>query len=451
MGAGLCLVAMTMMAVARAGVGVGDRHSVRMVGEPPSAEERGTTTTTVVPSFGGDPGTFPTLPWSGHSFDGDWSHLRAGRGCPAVDPKAPPLKVLAGTGSLDSQPFDAVDSLFDAVNKAGGVCGRVVHLVRGNVDTADLSKYVAVLGMPLDDNLDAAIANGRIARSGIPVVSGDGLSQAQHRTRGVYPVGPSASAMARTATAHAKARGAKSFAIVYDANRTFGREAAESFDRYVRQDGGTVKASVALDPSANAYAPQVDRFTSACGVDGCDFVLLALLPETAQKWLATNPVKPRMQLAGLSTVLADGFTDHCMASSDRSCDGLVAWSGYVPRTGAQYWNAEAGYAYGYSNGSALRQGAVVAARVLYEALTVAGPHATSASLRRTLDAITFTSGITPALSWPRSTSVSQAWTLRSGGLVPRTSNPTAVNEAGTHAVEGPQWYPVGTGWVRTPG
>lgn len=452
-GAGLCLVAMTMMAVARAGVGVGDRDSLRMVGNPNADESSVGSTTPSIPGLGPDSTTFPTLPWSGQSFDGDWTTVRQQRDCATILPPKPEIKVLAHDPSIGNGPGKAVEQVVEGINHSGGICGRHIKLSHGNANTSDLGEYVAVLGLPFDNGLDAAIANGRIAKANIPVVAGDGLPEVQHRSPWVYPVGPSAAAMTRTATAHAIAKGAKSFAIVYDAEHTFGRESARSFDRYVRHRGGDLKAAIPLDPSANAYAPQADRLTSACGVEQCDFVLLALLPETAQKWLVSNPVKPRMQLAGLSTVLADGFTDHCLAASKASCDGLVAWSGYVPRTPVQWWNEQAKAAYGPADaGSATREGAVIAAWVLGEALGMAGPDVTRSSLRKALDSITYTSHIAAPLSWP-GTRVSQAWVLRTDGIVPEVHWDRDIDRAAQAPgpIPGPQWHPGGTGWVRDPG
>ena len=473
-GAGVCLVAMTLMAMARAGVGVGDRDSLRMVGDPGSEDESGISTSSgSVPE--GTSTTFPTLPWSGHTFDGDWSSLRSQRTCDVIRPPKPELEVLIHEGESGYRTGETAKQLIDRVNSEGGICGRWVKLVYGSAERAKLQDYVAVLGLPLDDDIDNAIRSGDIEGARIPVVTGDGLSDIHHRSRWVYPVGPSAGSLTRMAVAHARQKGAATFAILYDADRTFGREAAESFDRSVQSEGGTPKASIPLDPSATTYAPEADRLAEACGVEGCDFVFLAVTAHAAQQWMATNPVKPRVQLAGLSTVLSDGFSDHCTAEWGRHCDGLIAWSGYVPRPPAGQSNDDAKAAYGESNGSALREGAFLATRVLVEALDRAGPYATRATVAKALDSMTYTSRIAAPLSWAAASyrwgnPVAQAWVLRTSGIVPHAPMPPSTTtttlpsnkqeverEAARYgdytriSVPNPGWYSAGTGWVRDPG
>lgn len=455
-GAGLCVVALALMAVARAGVGVGDRDSLRMVGNPRS-DDAPVTSTSSVPVFGEDATTLSTLPWSGQNFDGHWSTIRhqRARNCPILPPRTADIEILAHDPSTTLRgegPIDGVERLVDGFNKAGGICGRAIRLVRQSVDTADLGKAVAVLGMPGDEALDAAIADGRIARAGIPVI-GDGLSNIQHRSAHSYPVGTSADVLTRMAVEHARARGARTFAIVYDGRAAFGWESATSFERYVRSVGGTVKASVALDPSAPVYAAQAHALTTACE-SGCDFQFLALLPETADQWLLGNPPTPRIELAGLPTLLSGGFAEDCFRTSNQHCNGLLAWSGFIPPFGPHSWNIEAEYAFG-DPGSAMTEAAVVAGRVLLEVVEQLGPFPDHGSLRRALDAYTFTSYVAVPLRWPVGSNrignpVAQAWRLQVDGVVPSGTEPVAWDVRNLPLAKR-QWHPAGTGWVRDPG
>lgn len=464
MGASVTLAALVVTAVVRAGLLAGTANdSLRTVGNPAADDS---VVSGGVPPLGDHTTVFPTLPWSGQSFEGDWSTLPDKRACPVVREAKPELRVLLDDAVAwdvgDDDAVEAVAQYFDAVNRAGGICGRHVKLVHDALRRADLQRFVAVVGLPLGDELDAAIAGGHIAKARVPVVSGDALTQAQHRSPLVYPVGPSAASMTRAAVDHGRTRGATSFAVVYDAQHAFGREAAAAFHEHVQRRGGTVKASIGLDATSTDYAVDARHLATACGSEGCDFVLLAVVADTAKQWLKTNPTKPRLQLAGLSPMLADGFTDHCATGDGRSCDGLVAWSGYRPLVGSERWDAEVSYAWGHTGGSALRQGGVVAARVLHQALRIAGPDATKADVQRALESMTFTSRVTPALSWAGGRfldghPVAQGWALRSDDLatVPTpgtTPERLATSTPPVHRLFGPAyWFPAGTGWVRDPG
>lgn len=409
--------------------------TVRLVGDPngPDAPATSTTTTTVAPLPALDADA-SFLPLSGRDFNGEWDSLRRNRApqCPLrADPKLPAIRVLVGSvGSVGSvvgvagepSPDDAVRQAIYSFNAQNSICGRAIELLREHDYTDIPADVVAVLGLPLDPELDAAVADGRFERTGLPVVGGDGLAAAHHSSPGVYPVGTSAAALSRLAARHGLSQGARTFAVVHDTTRPFGPEAATAFTDYVRQAGGDVKASIGIDPAGKPDPGHTKQYSLACGNRGCDVVFLALLPETAATWLAANPHAPRIGAAGLPTLLTSGFADACFATSADRCHGMTAWSGFVTPFGRHAHNLEALYSWTggtaatSSRGSAMTQAAVVSTRVLIEALLEAGPQVTRARLHHALQRLRFVSDVTPPMRWashgPRlGNPYAQAWVL----------------------------------------
>lgn len=448
--------------------------AVRLVGDPGSPTPRAeTTTTTTAPELPSLDAEAPFLPWSGQSFNGEWGTLRkSGPTCPLhVNPKLPTVKVAIGyvpRSTFEPSPNDAVEHVFQAFNNSASICGRAVELVRV-VDYTDIpGDVVAVAGLPLDNALETAISDRRFEHMGLPVVGGDGLSAVHHSSPAVYPVGTSAAALARIAAHHAGEHGASSFAVIYDNTRAFGGEAAAALADHVRRTGGTLKASIGLDPTAAGDATKSAEFARVCANRGCDVVFLAMLPETAATWLMGNPHEPRLGTAALPTLMTSGFADACFATSNKRCNGLTAWTGFIPPFGRHAENLEAVAAWSPSwteprRGSAMIESAVVGTRVLLEALVETGPQVNRARLRRTLDNMEFVSHITAPLRWPRGTprvgnANAQAWQLSVGTPDPPPAQGT--DEAAIWALQawlsssselpGREWHEVGTGWRTDP-
>lgn len=477
------VVGLTMTGVIKLGMAP-TSDAVRMVGTPPGDPESPATTSTTVapPGLPGLDAGASFLPWSGQTFDGDWGSIpKRGAKCPVgpANPKLPPVKILAHRPStvLSPSPTEAVEAFYRRYNEMGGLCGRALQLVdRGFGAIPD--DVVAVLGLPVDQVLDAAISDGSLARSGLPVVGGDGLSAVQHDAPFVYPVGTSAAALSRIAVKQAWERGARTFAVVHDATRPFGTESASAVNDYVRQLGGTVKVTIPLDAQEATSVTPSEAFGRACANQGCDFVFLALLPDLASDWLMKNPHVARIEMSGLPTLLTSAFADACFKSSNQRCDGITAWSGFIPPFGVHADNLEALYAWdplGEGRGSAMVEAAIVGARVLLEALEATGPGLSRDSLRRTLDAFTFTSYVSAPLRWPQGAPrvgnpVSQAWRLTLDGVARTEDARKAAAQAADNGravaedrpydwrnpdyptVELPkrEWHEAGTGWRSDP-
>jgi hypothetical protein len=232
----------------------------------------------------------------------------------------------------------------------------------------------------------------------------------------VYPVGTSAAALTRMAAEHARANGARNFAIVYDKTSSWGREADESLADYVDRMGGTVKARIGVDPTSAGLGTESEQFRHACEGNACDFVFLALLPDTASTWFQLKPPGERVETAALPTLLTGKFPESCFSRNpdEARCNGLTAWSGFVPWFGHDV--DDVGQAVerrtAIEKGSAMVESAMLGAGVLIDALQEAGPNVTRKSLRAALDNRRFTSyPVAPALEW--------------GNQLPRVGNPVA--------------------------
>jgi hypothetical protein len=461
------VVGLAMTGVLKLGMGPGT-DAVRMVGTPPGDPEPGTTTTTLMPpGLSGLDSHSSFFPWSGQNFDGDWAAIPTSKHCPAgpSNPQLPTIKILANEPArfVSPSPHDAVETLFNDFNKASSICGRAIELVERSF-RAIPKDVVAVLGMPFDSNLDAALGEGRFLRENIPVIGGDGLSAVQHESPIAYPVGTSAAALTRTAVQHAWEGGARTFAVVHDDSQPFGNESAAALAAHVTRLGGTVKASVALPADAMVDAAKSELFNRACANNGCDFVFLALLPHTADNWLMTNPSGARIEMSALPTLLTSSFAESCFRGSNERCHGMTAWSGFIPPFGRHADNMEAAYAWNLARrdrgGSAMVEAAVVSGRVLLEALDSVRTNVTRESLRRALDEITVTSYVTSPLRWPRTTPrignpTTQAWRL----VVPNTADTITAEMVVTtidkvSRLQDPlpprEWHEVGTGWRTDP-
>ena len=327
--------------------------------------------------------------------------------------------------SLVGNAHVAVKAVVDAVNRAGGICGRLLD-VRMLDEPSGPSRWprfdgtFAELVGPLQSGFDAHIADGTVDRAGVPVVGTDGLTALQFRSRWVWPVGTPAASMARIAIDHAyRSLGARTFALVYDSRHEF--STAESVVRsYVATlTGASLRAVQRVDESS----AQLGR---DCAGGACDVVVLAMDSNAARSWLDGNAVRGRLQTAALRFV--PGRTGNCALACSTVVD---VWAGYTPPVepfvsdpDVARYNDEVG------DVNPLVEGAYVGARVLVEALQRVGPTVTRERLRDVLDSMRYESDIVGRLAWGPEQRVGHASArlLRIG---------EAVEDGGT-------------GWVRDP-
>lgn len=502
-----CMVGLLVTGVTFVGL---DRtsHSVRMVGEPRTDPGSTPSPSTTIPDMTVDGSMDESTDSWFHEYDFRTLYPAEDRPrCPVDTGKIQQTKAFQVLYNRSSAPdatlaLARVERLVRAFNERGGVCGRLVELVDTRLDDPNPLPLdtVAVLGMPLDPKLDDAISSGRFEEERIAVVGGDGLAMDHHRSNRVYPMGTSAAALAKTAVQHSAANGARRFAIVYDKTTQFGREAAAAFSAQVVAVGGTTRASVGIDPTVEHVLPS-RQFKEACDNAACDVVFLALLPGTAATWLQFDPPAPRMETTGLPTLLTDSFSGPCVRTSNRRCNGLTSWSGFVPRFDEDTSQRDidtidqlmAVSLHGTSDGpdldsagqptkdtmgerrakhglyapeleqpgatGALVEATVAGAHVLLKALLEAGPTATRSVVWETLEAESFTSRLPVSLRWGpdglrTGNPVSQAWRLSIDSIgAHNVAGRSECTTASTHTeclADTRVWRPVGTGWLQEP-
>jgi ABC-type branched-subunit amino acid transport system substrate-binding protein len=335
---------------------------------------------------------------------------------------------LATTAVLDGQAKTlledsvvAMKAVLDKVNKAGGVCGRILDLrvvndsFRDDVGLKTIKNFIAegyfaLPVVPSAEGLGAAILSGEIRKAGIPVVGSDGMRQEQYGDPWVWPVASATvTAMRVMAKYGATKYGAKTFAIVWDRKYKFGKEGADAFKQQVAALGGTVVADRDLDPDQVSYASEVEQFKADCGSTGaqCDMVAMLLLPDTAKKWLQKRPAFGRVYTAGAQTLFTDRFAQDCVLLVADQCHGFAVWTGYNPPVGplaslpgvAQYVSDLRAVKPDIDVNNQFVEGAYLGMSVFVEALKAVGPDLTRARLQQALDAMDHTTDLASQLSW----------------------------------------------------
>lgn len=388
----------------------------------------------------------------------------AGRNGGATDVGVTATKIrLATTAVLDGPAASLLSSspvgmkaVINAVNRGGGICGRQLELTVVN-DGFDAQKgqlyirnfinegYFALPVVPSAEGLSAAILSKDISRGGIPVVGSDGMRIDQYRDPWVWPVAAATVSTMRVAATYGyRERGARTFAIVWDNKYKFGVEGAEAFKSQVRKLGGRVVADVKLNPDQPSYASEAEAFNQACR-GGCDMVMLLLLPDTAQKWMARRPTMGKKISSGAQTLFTDQFAQACVLAAGELCHELVVWTGYNPPVGrhiavpgvARFVDDVKAIAPNVDVRNQFLEGAYLGMSVFVEALRRVGPNLTRPNLRRVLDSMDYTSELASTLRWRsgrhHANSSAQAFAL-------------IVNEGNFSG-----WRDLQTGWIRDPG
>jgi ABC-type branched-subunit amino acid transport system substrate-binding protein len=336
----------------------------------------------------------------------------------------------------------AMEAIRNKVNREGGICGRLLAIKyvddgwRADLGQQYIRNFIkegvfAIPVGPSSEGLRLATESGDISRAGIPVVGTDGLLISQYQDEWVWPVAVATTSSARILAREACARYGKShagsckamkFAIVFDRNYRFGREAALAFNAEVRRLTGS--NIVGYDPQLEScqksfcgvlagqsgYGTEVEQLRSAA----FDFLAMYLEPQTALTWMAT-PNAPRVGpdvepgMIGLGQPLfTRGFAEGCQ----EECHGMWVWTGYKPPI-EDYATEPAVRAFvaelrktkpDADVNNAFAEGGYVGMQLLVEALRKVGPFLTRARLKQVLDNMKFTSGLTldGTLSWPPS-------------------------------------------------
>lgn len=362
-----------------------------------------------------------------------------GRNGGATDDGVTPTKILLGATVVDSglgatflrDARYSMISVKNAVNAAGGICGRHLDLILiddgwkfdlGGQFLRNLvedKKVFALAVVPSSEGLKSVSDAGYLQRMGVPVVGSDGMLIHQYTDPMIWPIAASTMSSMRIAAKAAHDRGARHFAMVYESDYHFGREGAYAFNAAVERltkheipgysdplKGGKCLPHTrfcGISSAQGNYGEQVNNFNQACTGEEpkCDFVAMLLEPATALGWLNDDAINPgvwgTIDFAGPQPLFTRTFAEEC----GRRCNGLWLWTGYQPPIGANLsrpgiasfvrdiksTNFQADYA------NTFVQGAYLGMNMLVQALGEVGPELTRERLIAVLDGFSFDSDL----------------------------------------------------------
>lgn len=351
----------------------------------------------------------------------------------------------------------AMAAVINKVNRAGGICGRLLELRVVN-DSFEASTgqrfienfieegYFALPVVPSAEGLSSAINAQLISRGEIPVVGTDGMRIEQYTESWVWPVATATiSTMRIMAEYGARVKGAKTFAIVWDSKYKFGKEGADAFKSYVqKQLGGSIVADIEVDPNQSSYSTEVNEFNRLCANGACDMVAFLLLPDAGVTWFASLPTIGSKYTSAAQTLFTDDFAGRCVQVAEQLCNGLAVWTGYVPAIPPfdalpdveGYVNDVRATRPGIDVTNQFVQGAYLGISVFVDALQRVGPNLTRRNLRQVLDSMTYETDLSSALTW-------------------RTGNHAANTKARSFSIVVSRkrftgWRDEQTGWVQDP-
>jgi ABC-type branched-subunit amino acid transport system substrate-binding protein len=346
------------------------------------------------------------------------------RGVTADKIKLATTVVNSGPGAaFQSEMKDGMEAVVRSVNRAGGICGRLLTVVYKDDgwDAQRGGQYIrnfinegvfAIAVGASSEGIGAVIETDDLSKTHTPVVGTDGLEISQYRQGAgpqpwVWPVASATVSSARIMANEAYRRGARTFGVVFDKTYKFGEEGAAAFKAEVRRLAGARPLGDACDTGycgvqvgKNSYSGEAAQFYGGA----YDFVALFLEPETALTWMrdpntpAANAARVKFGYGGAQPLFTDKFGGDCGAK----CDQMQVWTGFKP------------FIEGYEADPAVRayvdamksvkpnidyynqfsQGAYVGMQLLVQALREVGPNLTRDRLRDVLNATTLRSGLT---------------------------------------------------------
>ncbi len=333
-----------------------------------------------------------------------------------------------GAGFL-GQALDGMKASINAVNRAGGICGRQIKLdsVNDGWDGPTGANYIsgfinqdvfALVGEPDSEGLDAAVKAGMIDRAGIPVVGTDGMLASQYNDPWIWPVASSTVTNMHIAAQYAvNTLKAKRVGIVYDSVYKFGVEGAKAFVTEIqRLTGKTLDIDTSkqcaggycgIDPTSTDYSSPIHDFNTFCaGGTKCDMVVMLLEPKPMQTWMQGEEncqCTWYKTLMGGEPLFDDNFANNC----GQSCAGMVVWTGYKPSI--QPFDGESAvYTYAHAlsavcntcdSHNVFTEGAYLGTQLFIAACQKIGSDLTRAALRQELDSDTFALGLSTPLHY----------------------------------------------------
>lgn len=345
------------------------------------------------------------------------------RGVTADRIKLATTVVNSGPGSsFQSEMKDAMEAVARAVNRTGGICGRLLSIEykddgwdpqRGGQFTRNFIDN-GVFAIPVgasSEAINALAETGDFDKSKTPVVGTDGLEIGQYqRSDGaaqqwIWPVAAATVSSARIMVNEAYKRGARDFGVVFDKTYKFGAEAAEAFKAEVARLPGTKPIGTdcgsrycGLQNGLNQYSTQAAPFYGTPP----DFVGLFLEPGTALTWMDDNATKKPSQLKYGYGGAQPLFTEKFGADCGGNCDGMQVWTGFKPFLEAyegdpkvrEYVTAMRSVKPNIDYFNQFSQGAYVGMQLFVQALREVGPGLTRAKLQEVLNRSTLATGLT---------------------------------------------------------
>jgi ABC-type branched-subunit amino acid transport system substrate-binding protein len=347
------------------------------------------------------------------------------RGVTAERIKLATTVVNSGPGAaFQSEMKDAMEAVTRSVNRAGGICGRLLDIAYKD-DGWDAQRGGQFLRNFIDDGvfaiavgassegIGAVIETDDLAKTKTPVVGTDGLEISQYRQGNgpqpwVWPVATATVSSARIMATEAYQRGARSFGVVYDKTYKFGEEGASAFKAEVGRLAGAKPVGNACDSGycgiqvgQNSYSGESAQFYGKPP----DFVALFLEPETALTWMKDpNTIGGADQSGRIKYGYGAAqplFTDKFGSDCGGKCDQMQVWTGFKPFI-ESYENDPAVRAYVNAMKSVkpnidfynqFSQGAYVGMQLLVQAIKQVGPGLTRDGLRNALNNTTLASGL----------------------------------------------------------
>jgi ABC-type branched-subunit amino acid transport system substrate-binding protein len=322
-------------------------------------------------------------------------------------------------------------TVVNKINKAGGICGRQLNLTlrndswdadRGKTyiqNFVESDKVFALSVVPSSEGLQAA--KDYIAQKGVPVVGSDGMLAHQYQNPWIWPVATSTVSTMHIMAKNAAERGAKHFAIVFDAKYHFGVEGAFAFNEAVKRLTGSPipgynpskkcdQRYCGIQPQRPSYATEARAFNTACYQTGarCDFIAFLLEPDTAVSFFREGrDADPALGADGGFGLAQPLFTRSLAENCRSACDGMWVWTGYNPPIEALASQpGVAKYVSDIRQESATAdvtnqflEGGYLGMSLLVEAFQKIGPNLTRANLKTALDSMTFDAGLSSPLTW----------------------------------------------------
>lgn len=356
------------------------------------------------------------------------------RGVSATSIKLGATVVQSGIGASFLGPVRvALNAVKNDVNRAGGICGRMLELKlvddgwdanRGFQFIQNLVQSDNVFALavnPSSEGVRVASIGGYFGKTRTPVVGSDGMLNDQYLDPWVWPIAASTvSSMHVMAYDACKRLSKKNFSIVFDNKYHFGVEGAFAFNAAVKRctgkdipgyfnpktGGGCSARFCAITAGQTSYDTENKAWNDACfggaGSDKCDFAALLLEPNEAVNFLR-NGTQIEVTKGMAQTLFNRDFASRCGSI----CDDAMVWTGYYPPIEQfaalpavkDYVATVRGESPDVDVTNQFLEGGYAGMRLLVDALERVGPHLTRDRLKATLDGMDLDLGLTTPLRW----------------------------------------------------